>query len=155
MIYPKQGGVYFWYVTEEGASRLGVDISKCTQKGNKFLVYIGLAKNLNQRLDWHLNDKHSPSGIKSGFVSTLRQSLSALLVGEMVTAKDIVDNFMRKEMCVEFEVCVDYKEREIELIKEHDLPLNLRDNKHHPFYKTLKQSRKASKQKSLLLLSND
>jgi hypothetical protein len=152
MNFPSQSGVYYWYITPTGASQLGIDVSNCFQKEDKYLVYIGLAKNLNERLDWHLNDAHSNSSIKSGFVSTLRQTLSALLVGEMVTSKEVVDHFLRKEMKVEYEVCSNYKERELELISKYDLPLNLKNNSKHPFYKKLKQLRKDSKKKSLNML---
>jgi len=154
MNYPNKSGVYFWYVSEQGATQLGIEIKDCVKKDDKYLVYIGLAKNLNQRLDWHYNDKHSPSSIKSGFVSTLRQTLSALLVGEMVTAKLIVDRFLREEMEVRYEVCNNYFERELDLINSHNLPLNLRNNKHHSFYKTLKKARKNSKEKSLVILKS-
>jgi predicted GIY-YIG superfamily endonuclease len=153
-MFPKQSGVYYWYITERGAKQMGVDISECLEKDHKYLVYIGLAKNLNERLDWHYNDKHAPSSIKSGFVSTLRQTLSALLVGEMVTAKTIVDKFIREEMRVEYELYSNYKEKELQLIKSHNLPLNLKNNTKHPFYKTLKQARKLSKQKSLVMLTS-
>ena len=26
---PSEGGVYFWYVTKEGAQQLGININKC------------------------------------------------------------------------------------------------------------------------------
>ena len=149
---PSASGVYRWYVSLEGAQALGIDVSQCTRSGENYLVYVGLAKDLRQRLDWHWNDKHTPSSVRSGFVSTLRQTLSALLVGEMVTARERVDQFMRQCMCVEWEVCADYQEREAQLIQEHSLPLNLRGNT-HPFLATLKRKRKESRQKSLSLLS--
>jgi len=155
MTYPNKSGVYFWYISKQGATRLGIEVKDCLNKDDKYLVYIGLAKNLNQRLDWHYNDKHSPSSIKSGFVSTLRQTLSALLVGEMVTAKPIVDKFLREEMEVEYEVCDNYFERELEIINSFNLPLNLKNNKHHPFYKFLKEARKQSKVKSLVILTSN
>ena len=154
MIFPKESGVYYWYVTKQGADKLGIDVTNCKVKNSKYLVYIGLAKNLNERLNWHYNDKHSPSGIKSGFVSTLRQTLSALLVGEMVTAKEVVDIFLREEMEVEYEICKDYKEKELQLIISHNLPLNLKNNNYHPFHKTLKTARKISKEKSLVILKS-
>lgn len=157
MIFPKESGVYYWYITKQGADQLGIDVGGCKVKNNKYLVYIGLAKNLNERLNWHYNDKHSLSAIKSGFVSTLRQTLSALLVGEMVTAKKIIDKFLREEMEVEYEVCKNYREKELQLIISHNLPLNLKNNNQHSFYKTLKEARKNSKEKSLVILtsSND
>lgn len=150
---PTEPGVYFWYVTKSGAHKLGLDVQDCTQENNLFLVYVGLAQNLNQRIDWHLNDSHSISSIKSGFVSTLRQSLSALLVGEMVTSKEVVDHFMRTEMKFRYEICPNPKEREDVLISSHSLPLNLKGNKSHKFFKILKESRKNSRKKSLDLIS--
>ena len=149
---PSASGVYRWYITLEGARALGIDLEGCTRSGGHYLVYVGLAKDLRQRLDWHWNDKHSPSSVKSGFVSTLRQSLSALLVGEMVTARERVDSFMRTQMRVEWETCENYQEREADLIREHSLPLNLRGNA-HPFLATLKRKRKECKRKSLEMLS--
>jgi hypothetical protein len=67
----------------------------------------------------------------------------------MVSSKEIVDEFLRKEMKVRYEVCEDYEERETKLIKEHTLPLNIRGNRSHPFYSTLKKLRKKSKETSL------
>ena len=149
---PKSSGVYFWYVNQKGADLLGIDISECHVKGGYYLVYIGLAKSIHQRLDWHCFDKHSSSTIKSGFLSTLRQTLSALLVGNMVDAEEIVNNFMSNYMMVEYETRLDYIDYEKNLILQHNLPLNLKNNKNHPFYKTLKLKRKESKLNSLNLL---
>ena len=142
---PTDGRVYFWYVNKEGAQQLGINIDKCFCKNNHYLVYIGLAKSIYQRLNWHAFDKHSVSSIKSGFLSTLRQTLSALLVGNMNNAEEIVNNFMDNNMVVDFEVRPDYVEYEKNLILQYDLPLNLRNNKNHPFYQTLKLKRKESK----------
>jgi hypothetical protein len=147
--FPSLSGVYYWYVSKIGAEKLGIDVSECLKEDDMFLVYIGLAKNINERLNWHLNDSHSHSSIRSGFVSTLRQTLSALLVGNMVSSKEIVDEFLRKEMKVRYEICQDYEDRESKLIKEHNLPLNIRGNRSHPFYSTLKKLRKKSKETSL------
>jgi hypothetical protein len=152
--YPFESGVYFWYVTKNGADKLGIDVSKCHVENNMHLIYIGLAKNINERLNWHLNDSHSVSSIRSGFVSTLRQTLSALLVGNMVASKEVVDEFMRNHMAVRYEICKNYKEKEISLIREYDLPLNLKGNTGHPFYSTLKKLRKESKKLSLKMIHN-
>jgi predicted GIY-YIG superfamily endonuclease len=152
---PEENGIYYWYITKQGANQLGIDVVDCEIKDNKYLVYIGLAKNLNKRLNWHYNDKHLPSSIKSGYVSTLRQTLSALLVGEMVTSKEIVDKFFKEVMEVKYEVCKNYKEKELQLIASYNLPLNLKNNSHHPFYKTLKAARKHSKKKSLAILEQN
>lgn len=76
---PKEGGVYRWYVTKEGAELLNVPLEGCSVKDDMYLIYIGLSKNLSQRLKWHADDKHRPSSIKSGTLSVLRQKLCALL----------------------------------------------------------------------------
>ena len=152
---PKDSGVYFWYISSEGASKLGIKVEKCFQKENKYLIYIGLAKSIKQRLEWHCFEKNRKSNIKSGFLSTLRQTLSALIVGNMNHSEKIINKFMDNYMEVEFEIRKDYKEYEKKLISEYNLPLNLRGNKSHPFYKTLKLKRKESKKNSLKLLQEN
>jgi hypothetical protein len=146
---PQEGGVYFWYINKKGAQYLGIDINKCSYKNKYYLVYIGSAKSIHQRLNWHAFDKHRISAIKSGFLSTLRQTLSALLVGDMINAEEKVNDFMNNNMLVEFEIRPDYVEYEKNLISQFDLPLNLKNNKNHPFYKLLKLKRKESKINSL------
>jgi len=150
---PQERGVYFWYVDKNGAQQLGINIDKCFCKNEHYLVYIGLAKSIYQRLNWHAFDKHKTSSITLGFLSTLRQTLSALLVGNMVNAEESVNSFMDDSMLVEFEVRPDYIEYEKNLISQYNLPLNLRNNKNHPFYKTLKLKRKESKINSLKLIN--
>jgi hypothetical protein len=148
-LLPKESGVYFWYVNQKGAHQLGIDINQCNKKNEHYLVYIGLAKSIHQRLTWHAFDKHTPSTIKSGFLSTLRQTLSALLVGNMNDSESTINDFMEHNMVVEFELRKDYIEYEIELINRFNLPLNLKNNKSNPFYKILKEKRKLSKLNSL------
>ena len=146
---PKEGGVYFWYISREGALRLCIEVNDCFEKEKKYLIYIGLAKSIEQRLNWHCFEKHRESNIRSGYVSTLRQTLSALLVGNMNHSEEIINTFMDNYMDVEFEIREDYIEYEKNLISEYSLPLNLRGNTTHPFYKTLKLKRKESKANSL------
>jgi hypothetical protein len=67
----------------------------------------------------------------------------------MNDSENIVNEFMNNNMVFEYEVRNDYVEYEKQLISNYDLPLNLKDNKQHPFYKTLKLKRKISKQNSL------
>ena len=72
----------------------------------------------------------------------------------MNNAENIVNNFMNDNMRVDFEVRPDYIEYEKNLISYYDLPLNLRNNKNHPFYKTLKLKRKESKLNSKINLAS-
>jgi len=112
---PKVGGVYFWYIDREGATKLGIPIDGCTVKGEYYLIYIGESKDLRERLEWHTTGKHTlfgtpttklksdfgvPTNIKSGFLSGLRQKLSALLFGNWHSKKavdELMDNHMRVE----------------------------------------------------------
>ena len=66
-----------------------------------------------------------------------------------------IDKFLREEMKVKYEVCRNYKEKELQLITFYNLPLNLKNNTRHPFYKTLKAARKYSKKKSLIILEQN
>jgi len=144
---PKEGGIYKWYVTKEGANQLSIPIDGCLIKNEMYLIYIGLSKNLNQRLKWHADDKHRISSIKSGTLSVLRQKLCALLYSNW-SNKEGVDNFMNSHMRVEFEVNPNYEKDEKQLIKEHVLPLNVRHN-NHPFRKTLSKINSQAKKNSL------
>lgn len=48
-----------------------------------YCIYLGIAKkSLRERLNWHVNDKHTLNAVKSGALSTLRQSLSAVLFSD-------------------------------------------------------------------------
>lgn len=123
----KRGGVYKWYMTEEGANQLGVPLDGTTTKEGFYLVYVGLSKDLRMRLKWHAGDKHRPSSIKSGTLSVLRQKLNTLITGRW-DGKEVVDEFMDKHMRVEFEYSDDYEVLELKEIQSNKLPLNARNN---------------------------
>ena len=148
MSISKQPGIYRWYMSKYLVNKLNVPIEGC-QYDDKFgyLVYVGIAKSMRERLVWHATQKHLPSAVRSGFLSTLRQTLSGLAKAPMDdtdTVNDIIDN-----MFVEFEYCAS-KDEALELEKEYfkttSLPLNIMGNK-HPFAKELKRLRKESKNK--------
>lgn len=141
-------GIYRWYMSKSLASKLNVPIEDCQYEENiGFLVYVGIAKSMRQRLVWHTTQKHLPSSVKSGFLSTLRQTLAGLArvpMDDTETVNGIID-----EMFVEFDYC-DSKEEASHLEKDYfhafSLPLNIMGNK-HPFSKELKRLRKESKNK--------
>ena len=158
MDIPKVGGIYFWWVNSEAAAVID-NLSPNTQMGmcqkrningeEYSLVYVGLAKNLSSRVkDWHIKQKHSDSAVRSGFISTLRHTIAAIL-GQNLYAQEAINNFQNKYMLVGFIETEDYKVEELKFIGSCSLPLNIRDNKVHPFYKELKALRKISKQNSL------
>ncbi len=143
-----QPGIYRWYMSEILTSKLHVPIEGCEYKENiGYLVYVGIAKSMRQRLVWHTTQKHLPSAVRSGFLSTLRQTLAGLAkvpMDDTETVNSIID-----DMFVEFEY-YNSKEEASELEKEYfqttSLPLNIMGNK-HPFGKELKRLRKESKNK--------
>jgi hypothetical protein len=158
MDLPKEGGIYFWWVNSEAAAVIdglspNTQIGMCQKRnvnGEEYsLVYVGLAKNLSSRVkDWHINQKHSDSAVRSGFISTLRHTIAAIL-GQNLYAQEAVNDFQNKYMLVGFIETEDYKAEELKFIGSCSLPLNIRDNKTHPFYKELKALRKISKQQSI------
>ena len=145
-----QPGIYRWYISEALASQLNVPIEGCEYRENMgYMVYVGIAKSMRQRLVWHTTQKHLPSAVRSGFLSTLRQTLAGLAkvsMDDTETVDRIID-----EMFVEFEYCIS-KEEASQLEKEYFqsacLPLNIMGNTHH-FRKELKRLRKESKNKFL------
>jgi hypothetical protein len=157
MDLPKGGGIYFWWVNSEAAAVIdglspNAQVGMCQKRdinGEEYsLVYVGLAKNLNQRVkDWHINQKHSDSAVRSGFISTLRHTIAAVL-GQNLYAQEAINDFQNNYMLVGFIETEDYKNEELKFIGSCSLPLNIRDNKNHPFYKELKALRKISKQNS-------
>ena len=123
----KRGGVYKWYMTKEGADQLGIPLKGTTIKNGLYLVYVGLSKNLRNRLRGHCNGKHTQSDIKSGGLSVLRQKLNTLLTGRW-DDKDAVNTLMDQHMVVEFEYSDDYEALELQEIQANKLPLNARNN---------------------------
>lgn len=97
----KEPGVYRWWFPRDLAEKLlkplaDVDtkqISKEIVDGEEYwCLYVGIAKDLRQRIRWHACQKHSPSAVKHGFLSTLRQSISALLgLDQTMSAADVSD----------------------------------------------------------------
>ena len=137
------------------AKVLKVPIDDCKYvKDQGYLVYVGIAKSMRQRLVWHVTQKHLPSSVKSGFLSTLRQTLSGLARVSM-DKTDAVDHII-DQMFVEFEYCASKEEAHIEQDYFHTyvLPLNIIGNR-HPFAKELKRLRKESKAKALSRMQNE
>jgi hypothetical protein len=143
----KTGGVYKWYISQEGANQLGLPTEGCTENDGFKLVYIGLSKDLRMRLKWHCGDKHRNSSIKSGTLSVLRQKINTL-INDSWDSKEIVDKFMDDYMRVEFEYTDKYEEVELEMIQSHTLPLNARNNP-HPFRKELSKRNGQAKRNTL------
>ena len=113
-----------------------------------FYIYVGIAsKSLRDRLNWHINQINSVGAVKSGFLSTLRKSISSLALGDQFDTDGTNDIINR--MIAQYEVCGDFKEKEDKEIDGHMLPLNIKGQKNQKlkngFTKYLKEVRRAGK----------
>lgn len=102
------------------------------------LIYVGISKNLRMRLGWHVNQRHRDSSVKSGYLSTFRQTLSSLLSKNQYDEKT-TDKFI-DGLVIEYQENPSHKKVEVmeqEQIQEHHLPLNLRGNDDQLFKKFL------------------
>ena len=123
-----------------------------------YYIYVGISvkESIQDRLDWHVNQKHSISSVQSGFLSTLRQTLSSLI--SMNQYEEIKTNQFIDSLYIDYyEIDLPIKSNEakelIESIEKEELnnnliPLNLKDNKNElvkPFLRELSAVRKRSK----------
>lgn len=82
-------GTYRWWFHESCLKDLGLSengsyvLKSGMINGEKYYaLYFGIAvkETIRERFNWHINQSHSYSNIRSGTISTLRHSLSALLL---------------------------------------------------------------------------
>lgn len=82
----------------ETFSNVKDDIEK---EDDLYCIYVGIARtSLRQRLNWHVNDKHTKKRVENGFLSTLRKSLSSVIAKDQYD-KDKTNDFIDK-LVVEF-----------------------------------------------------
>lgn len=133
---PKDSGVYKQYIDKEGLKYLdGVyPITKETAiNGTEvYLLYIGLAKDLLDRFKWHLGITNtSHKSILGGWLSTLRTSYMANHKEiQCLSEQNKLDEFMNEHIYIQYMVTKDFVAIEEQLIKENDLPLNIKGNSH-------------------------
>ena len=114
-------------------------------------IYFGISKDLNGRIKWHICQNHTAGSVRSGFLSTLRQSLSALLNNDMSKSQHLVNNFIDDNCYLEYENTLTHKDAEniekTELSQEYYYPLNIAGAKSTPQYvkDNLKKLRKTHK----------
>ena len=137
---PKTPGVYRWWFPQPLAKELlsslqGVDngkIAKETIDGREYwCLYFGISKDLRQRIKWHTTQKHTPSAVKSGFLSTLRQTISAVLGIAESQSEDEVNKVM--DQCY-WDWCATSthdkaKHVETQALANGYYPLNVQENK--------------------------
>lgn len=135
-------GYYIWWFKEKSIKKLlsplsNIDYNKLTSDGNGYVaLYFGISSkpssSLYKRARWHIFDKHTPSKVSSGTLSTLRQTLSALFGLDMTKSQDAVNKFM-DDNC-EWEWHCTKSGKDAENVEKEELstnyyPLNIKDNK--------------------------
>ena len=123
-----------------------------------YYIYVGVAirESIRDRLDWHVNQHHTLTSVKSGFLSTFRQSISSLVArnqfDEEATNK-MIDTFVIEYEPIDLSIKSEEAKEMIEQIEttemaQHTLPINIKDNKNtivKDFLVELKKVRKESK----------
>ena len=152
-------GVYTWWFRSSCVNRLLMPLGTIEKKriqpqvidGEEYCaLYFGIAKSCRQRARWHMAQHHSDSSVRSGYLSTLRQTLSALLGKDMTKAEQDVNDFIGKNCYWQWEYTATREEAEKiehdELSKNY-YPLNIQGNKVVPpdIIGTLKGLRKKYK----------
>ena len=116
-----------------------------------YALYVGIGVNCQQRFKWHIQQKHTPSSVKSGFLSTLRQTLSALLNTDMTLSEHVVNTFIDQNCSLEWDLYGHTSKQQLELIENSIInepsgyyPLNIQKNKNVSagFIKYLQKMRK-------------
>lgn len=156
-VVPASRGVYAWFFRD--VPKL-VPVDDCFCRDGLTLLYVGISpknprsrQNLRKRITYHYR------GNAEG--STLRFTLGTLLAndsdfplrrvgsGSRMTFTHLGEQWLDDWMANNAFVCwVQHPEPwqlEHQLLHEHSLPLNIQDNRHHPFSKPLSQIRQAAK----------
>ena len=157
----KTPGLYRWWFKKEVAHGLIKNMSQWLTENDKFYMqnfdgeeyialYFGISTNLRDRIRWHISDKHRPSSVSTRFLSTLRQTLSALLEKPMTESEDIINKFLDDNCILEWSYTETHEAaRQVELNtlspkSPYYYPLNVESNHtiHKDALKWLKQQRK-------------
>lgn len=157
---PQEPGLYAWFFKQ---IPLGVPADGCRKKDDKTLLYVGISpkneestQDLRKRITTHFR------GNAEG--STLRLTLGTLLVeeshyplrrvgsGKRMTFTHSGEQWIDAWMSNNAYVCwVKHPapwEVEREIIETTSLPLNIRDNEHHPFSLELSRKRRELKRQA-------
>ena len=125
---------------------------------NYYYIYVGIAvkESIQRRLNWHINQHHTKSSVESGFLSTLRKSISSLLAfnqyDEYIT-NDFINMLIVEYHPVNLPIKSNEAKEKIESIEKKEIAnnvliLNIKGNKNalvKDYLKELKKVRKNSK----------
>ena len=135
-------GIYRWWFKEEGALKLLENLPPINDalylerfiEGEKYLaLYFGISKTIRDRIKWHICQNHTPSTVESGYLSTLRQTISALLHEKMTASQDALNDFIDNKCYLEWDYATNKQEAEEIENKElsqqqYAYPLNIAKN---------------------------
>jgi len=138
------------YISKKYLEKIMSHLTKKEIKGRTYYyVYVGVAINesIRDRLNWHVNQHHSKSSVESGFLSTLRQSLSSLVAGNQydeIATNNFIDKLIIEYTSINLSIHSKEAKYEIETIEKNEinsnvLPLNIRDNKNKLIINYLKE----------------
>lgn len=179
---PESVGIYRWYANKETCEEIFssfkdwekifaddpvhmIDGKEC------YLIYLGTSSRKNagirKRLSWHITQEHDLNSVKTGTLSTFRQTLSSLVANDQ-SDTDATNNIIDK-LWVEYETLdlpcgeketIDFIEQKEEtLIDKYHPPLNIKSNNpksetKKAFKKFLTKRRKESKEIALQKLES-
>lgn len=162
----KKAGFYKWYAEKAELNfilqKLGVsfaDIQSALEiKNNLYCIYVGIAakESVRERLNWHINQKHTESNVRHGTLSTLRQSIASIVSqrqGDEKSTNHFIDKLKLEYFVVDDAIKSENAQKNLiqteeDLMKNHLYVLNIQKNYHplaSPIRKKLKQLRKISK----------
>lgn len=159
-------GYYKWWAKEEDVIALfkGLDLDflkykDCLEKIDSwYCIYVGVAikESIRDRINWHINDKHNESAVRSGYLSTFRKSISSVIAKNQYD-KDATNNFIDKLQVEYFKINLSIKSDnakeksrtiEKEMLEKYLRLLNIKDNHHkeaNDIKKKLRNLRKEAK----------
>ena len=86
---PDKPGIYAWWARENELQIILNSLNlqyaaiknSLEEQNGYYCVYVGIAarESVKSRLSWHIKQQNTISSVKSGFLSTLRQSLAGIL----------------------------------------------------------------------------
>lgn len=129
-----------------------------TNDNRQYAVYVGIAakESVRKRLDWHVNDKHTPNRVRTGTLSTLRQSIAGITAHnqfDKVATDSFIDQLDIEYHTIDEEIRSQEAVQKLHVIERKMLTdnlylLNIQDNKHplsNEIKKRLKRLRKEAK----------
>lgn len=167
-LIPARPGVYAWWFREIPS---GVPTEQCLVHDGLTLLYVGTAPKapasdgkqsratLRRRLLQHMRGNASGSTLRLTLGCLLSKQLGIELCrvgnGERLTfgksGEQALCDWMEENAFVSWQVCEQPWIQEAELIRSVNLPLNLDQNRQHPFFSTLRACRAAARAKAKIL----